>query len=71
MIFFLTKENDMGKVLTGLFVGVFVGAVAYEVLKKTDIAQRTVRKVSEGFKSAKTAFGEGYRATTQHAPASG
>jgi uncharacterized membrane-anchored protein YhcB (DUF1043 family) len=60
----------MGKVLTGLFVGVFVGAVAYEVLKKTEITQKTARKVSEGLKSAKKAFGEGYRSTTQRLPVS-
>jgi len=36
----------MGKILTGLLVGVFVGAVAYEVLKKTEIVQKTARKVA-------------------------
>ncbi len=51
----------MGKVLTGLFVGVFVGALAYELLKKTEIAQKTARKVAEGFASAKKAFAEGYQ----------
>ena len=61
----------MGKILTGLFVGVFVGAVAYEVLKRTEIAQKTARKVSEGCRSAKRAFNEGYRSTVQLSAASG
>lgn len=55
----------MGKglvgLLTGVFVGVFVGALAYELLKRTEIAQVTARKVSEGFRLAKSAFQEGYR----------
>ena len=55
----------MGKVLTGLIVGVFVGAVAYELLKKTEIAQGTARKISEGFQSAKKAFSEGYQSAVQ------
>jgi len=55
----------MGKLLTGLFVGVFVGAVAYELLKKTELARASVRKCSEGFRSAKKAFGEGYRSTAR------
>ena len=55
----------MSKVLTGLFVGVFVGALAYELLKKTEVAKTTARKVSNGFKSAKKAFSDGYRSTAQ------
>ena len=55
----------MGKLLTGLFVGVFVGAVAYELLKKSEFARGTARKCSEGFRSAKKTFGEGYRSTAR------
>jgi hypothetical protein len=51
-----------------LFVGVFVGALAYELLARTDIAKKTGRKLSEGLQSAKRAFSEGYRSAAQPAP---
>ncbi len=67
----------MFNVLTGLFVGVFVGALGYELLKKTGIAHKTGKgyellkktgiahktadKVSEGVQSTKEAFKEGYK----------
>ncbi len=67
----------MCNVLTGLFVGVFVGALGYELLKKTGIAHKTAQgyellkktgivhktahKVSEGIQSTKEAFKEGYK----------
>lgn len=59
----------MGKglcgLLAGVFVSVFVVALAYELLKKTEVAQATARKVSEGFRLAKKAFQEGYRPARQ------
>jgi len=58
----------MGKGLCGLFAGVFVGALAYELLKKTEVCQKTVRKLSEGVKSAKNAFVEGYRTVEKPDP---
>ncbi len=60
----------MYKGLCTLFVGVFVGALAYELLKRTEIAQKTARKVSDGYQSAKNAFGEGYRSAVKPAPQS-
>jgi uncharacterized membrane-anchored protein YhcB (DUF1043 family) len=60
----------MGKMLAGLFVGVFVGALAYELVKKTEIARTTARKVSEGLHSAKDAFSEGYQSVEQPSPQS-
>lgn len=51
----------MFNVLTGLFVGVFVGALGYELLKKTGIAHKTADKVSEGVQSTKDAFKKGYK----------
>ncbi|MHC5035816.1 MAG: hypothetical protein ACYTHM_00740 [Planctomycetota bacterium] len=51
----------MGKgmfgLLTGVFVSVFAGALAYELLKKTEIGGR----VSARLRSAGTAFREGLR----------
>ena len=59
----------MYKGLCGLFVGVFVGALAYELLKKSDVARVTMGKVTQGLQSAKSAFGEGYRAAAESAKA--
>ncbi len=58
----------MCKGLCSLFVGVFVGALAYELLARTDIAKKTGRKLSEGFQSATRAFSEGYRSAAPPAP---
>ena len=58
----------MCKGLCGLFVGVFVGALAYELLRKSEIARATVRKVSEGLESTKKAFSEGYHSAVEPSP---
>ena len=50
----------MMKMLAGVFVGVFVGALAYEVIRKTEFTRKAAHKVSEGVQAAKKAFGEGY-----------
>ena len=57
----------MEKLLIGLFVGVFVGAVGYELVKKTEIAKKTTDKISKGFQSAKAAFREGYQSVEKPA----
>ena len=51
----------MGKLLVGGFVGVFVGALAYEVMRKTQFARKAMNKVSEGVHAARQAFDEGYQ----------
>lgn len=51
----------MGKLLVGVFVGVFVGALAYEVMRKSEFARKAVHKVSEGVQAARQAFDEGYQ----------
>ena len=58
----------MGKGLCGLFIGVFVGALAFELLKKTEIAQKTGRKLSRSVTAAKNAFVDGYRAVEKLSP---
>ncbi len=62
----------MGKGVTGLligaFVGVFAGALAYEVLRKSGVPQAIGRKVAGGFKSAGKAFKDGYK-SARPAPA--
>jgi hypothetical protein len=50
-------EKGLFGLLTGVFVSVFVGALAYELAKKTEIGTR----VSEGLRSARTAFRDGLR----------
>jgi len=57
----------MAKLLVGLFVGVFVGALTYEVIRKGEFTRRAARRVSEGVQAAKHAFDEGYR-SIQAAP---
>jgi hypothetical protein len=57
----------MMKLLAGLFVGVFVGALTYEVVRKGEFTRRAARRVSEGVQAAKHAFDEGYR-SIQPAP---
>ena len=51
----------MGKLLGGMFVGVFLGALAYELLKETKVVQSAARSVSEYLQSAKTVLKEGYQ----------
>ncbi len=50
----------MMKVLAGLFVGVFVGALTYEIVRKGEFTRRVARKVSDGAQAARKAFNEGY-----------
>jgi hypothetical protein len=54
----------MMKMLAGVFVGVFVGALAYEVFRKTEFTRKAACKLSEGVQSARRAFDEGYRSST-------
>ena len=49
------------KLLAAVFVGVFCGALAHEVFRKTDFTRKAARKLSEGVQAAKKAFDEGYR----------
>lgn len=55
----------MTKTVVGLFVGVFVGALVYEVIKKGEFARRAARRVSDGVQAARHAFDEGYRSVQQ------
>ena len=55
----------MCKGLCSLFVGVFVGAVAFELVRRTEIGKQAGRKVADGFQSAKKAFHEGYQAAAR------
>jgi hypothetical protein len=59
----------MGKgfcsLLAVAIVSVFAGAFAYELLRKTEIAQRSAGKISKGFWSARKAFKEGYQSAGQ------
>jgi len=59
----MIRRSVMGKVIAGLFVGVFVGALSYELLKKSKLAD----KVSGGFQAAKNALKEGYQSATRPA----
>ena len=58
----------MMKILAGVFVGVFVGALAYEVLKKSPFTRKAARKVSEGVHAARKAFDEGYHQAGEEQP---
>lgn len=44
----------------GVFTGVFVGALAFKLAKKTDWGHRASEKISEGLWAAKEAFMNGY-----------
>ena len=55
----------MGKLLGGMFVGVFLCALAYELLKETKVVESAARSVSEYLQSAKTVFKEGYQSAAQ------
>ncbi|MHC5035829.1 MAG: hypothetical protein ACYTHM_00805 [Planctomycetota bacterium] len=54
----------MGKTLLAVFAGVFVGALAVEILnrKKPGWSDRMVGKVKNTLGAAKQAFKEGYQA---------
>lgn len=49
------------KVLAGVFVGVFFGALAYEVFRRTEFTRKAARKLLDGVEAAKGAFDKGYR----------
>jgi len=55
----------MGKLMTGVFIGVFAGAFAYELLRQTKLPQAMGRKVKDGYKSAKKAFMDGYQSVAE------
>lgn len=55
----------MGKLLGGMFVGVFLSALAYELLKETKVVESAARTISEYLQSAKTVFKEGYQSVAQ------
>ena len=50
----------MFKMMAGLLVGVFAGALVYEVVRKTEFVRKATRKVSEGVQASKMAFDEGF-----------
>jgi len=58
----------MIKLLAGVFVGVFVGALAFEVFRKTEFTRKAARKVSEGVRAARKAFDEGYHQAGERQP---
>lgn len=58
------------KLLAGVFVGVFVGALAYEIVRKTEFTRKAARKLSDGVQSAKKAFAEGYNQSTEESAGS-
>lgn len=51
----------MGKGLCILMGGIFVGALAYELFRRTEIAKTMPGKISEGCSAVKEAFMKGYR----------
>ncbi len=60
----------MCKGLCSLFVGVFVGALVVEVVRRTEVGKAAGRKVVEGYRSARNAFKEGYEAAARPSPGS-
>ncbi len=58
----------MCKGLCSLLVGVFVGAVAFELVRRTEAGKNAGRKIADGFCSAKKAFQDGYQAAARPAP---
>ncbi len=56
----------MGKILAGVALGVFVGAMVAEILRKTNPKwlQNVGTKLKNGAKAAKHAFMEGYGGAT-------
>ena len=59
----------MGKVLGLVFVGVFVGALGYEILKKTGAAEQIARTVAKGVESAKQILAGDYQTIADDKPA--
>ncbi len=57
----------MCKGLCSLLVGVFVGAVAFELVRRTEVGKSTGRKIADGYRSAKKAFQDGYQAAARPA----
>jgi gas vesicle protein len=55
----------MGKILVGVAVGVFVGAMIAEIIQKTNPKwlQKLKAKITENAKAAKQTFMEGYMGT--------
>ena len=55
----------MGKILAGVALGVFVGAMVAEIIRKTNPRwlQRMQAKIKNAAKAAKDAFVEGYAGT--------
>ena len=56
-------EKGTVALIAGLFVGVFVGALAYEIIKRNnpDFLTSVKKKISNGMKAATDAFIEGYK----------
>ena len=59
----------MGKMLTGVAIGFFVGAVVVEVVRRTKpkALSKVGEKIKQGAGAAKDAFMDGYRGQTQSA----
>ncbi len=55
-------ENGIGVLIAGVFVGVFIGALAHQLVKKTECGRRTGKQITAALQSVKTAFMEGYLA---------
>ena len=55
----------MGKILVGVALGVFVGAMVAEVIRRTNprFLQNMTAKISRSARAAKDAFMEGYLGT--------
>jgi hypothetical protein len=59
----------MGKILIGVAVGFFAGAVVVEIIRRSDPEwfARMQAKIKEGAQAAKEAFSEGYHSDTKPA----
>ena len=53
--------KGLGAAVAGVFIGVFAGALAYELVRKTESGRRVSKKVVAGLRAAKDAFMEGYQ----------
>jgi len=54
-------KEGMCVLLAGVFVGVFAGALVYQVVKQSEVGQSAAKKLSDGLRAAKSAFLEGYQ----------